>query len=131
MRILIADDDDDDRVLASTAFREIDITLIVDFARDGQELMDKLCGDLKRKLRLPDLLLLDLNMPKKDGRTALKEIKSRADLRDLNVIIFSTSTSEEDKTFTLGLGARDYIVKPSDYNKLMEVFRHISTQLVD
>jgi two-component system response regulator len=130
MKILIADDDDDDRVLASNVFREINKTIDVSFVKDGQELMDNLNLDIKSKKVLPDLIMLDLNMPRKDGRVALKEIKSNPKFRNLDVIIFSTSSSEEDKNYTLALGAKKYIVKPSDYNLLIEIFRGISDELV-
>jgi two-component system response regulator len=129
MKILIADDDDDDRVLASNVFREINKTIDVSFVKDGQELMDNLNLDIKSKKVLPDLIMLDLNMPRKDGRVALKEIKSNPKFRNLDVIIFSTSSSEEDKNYTLALGAKKYIVKPSDYNLLIEIFRGISDEL--
>lgn len=131
MRILIADDDDDDRILASAAFKEINLGLDVDFVKDGQELLESLSNEVKDKIKLPDLILFDLNMPKKDGREALKELKADPQLKFIDVIVFSTSTSEMDKEYTRQLGAINYIVKPSDYRKMMEVFRNISNQLMD
>lgn len=130
MKILIAEDDADDRVLASIAFQEINSLIDIGFVKDGQELMDNLNLEVKSNNRLPDLVLLDLNMPRKDGRVALQEIKSNPKLRNLNVIIFSTSAAEEDKQLTLSLGAKNYIVKPSDYHKLMEIFKGISEELI-
>jgi CheY-like chemotaxis protein len=129
MRILIADDDADDRSLASIAFKELNTEHEIDFVTDGQELVDYLGNKLKSNTPLPDLILLDLNMPRKDGRVALKEIKSNPKLKGLDVIIFSTSSSEEDKKYTLGLGAKNYFVKPADYSQLIEVFRHISEEV--
>jgi CheY-like chemotaxis protein len=131
MKILIADDDADDRVFASMAFKEINSELELEFVKDGQELVEKLTTAHAAKVRLPDLILLDLNMPRKDGRMALKEIKVHPELRRLNVIIFSTSTSAADKKFTLDLGAKEYIVKPSDYNQLITVFTTISEELMN
>ena len=131
MKILIADDDADDRVFASMAFKEINPELEVDFVKDGQELLDKLAETHAAKGRLPDLILLDLNMPRKDGREALKVIKQHPVLRLLPVIIFSTSTSTTDKKYTLELGAKQYIVKPSDYSQLMSVFTNISEELMN
>ena len=131
MKILIADDDADDRIFASMALKEINYSIDVEFAADGQDLVDKLKGQVKDKNRLPDLILLDLNMPRKDGRTALKEIKNHPSLRHLKIFIFSTSTSEADKKFTLDNGASQYIVKPADYNQLMVVFSSISEELVN
>jgi two-component system, response regulator len=131
MKILIADDDADDRVFASMAFKEINNSLEVDFVKDGQELIEILSNSKSLNKRMPDLILLDLNMPRKDGRTALKEIKADPQLRDLNIIIFSTSASEADKKYTLALGAKEYIVKPSDYTKLISVFTSISEELMN
>jgi CheY-like chemotaxis protein len=130
MKILIADDDADDRILALTALKEIEPSLEVDFAHDGHELMKKLQETVNGNQILPDLVLLDLNMPKKDGRAALKEIKNDPALRDLKIIIFSTSTAQPDKDFAMSTGASSYIVKPSTYGKLMEVFKGISQLLV-
>lgn len=131
MKILIADDDADDRALASIAFKELNTGHELDFVTDGQELMDYLIKRVNDKKPLPDLILLDLNMPRKDGRVALKEIKNHPMLRHLDVIIFSTSASEDDKKNTLANGARNYFVKPSDYSKLITVFRDICGELVD
>jgi two-component system response regulator len=130
MKILIAEDDADDRVLASIAFQEINSHIDIGFVKDGQELIDNLQLEVKSNNRLPDLVLLDLNMPRKDGRIALQEIKSNPKLRNLDVIIFSTSAAEEDKRLTLKLGAKSYIVKPSDYQKLMDIFKEISEELM-
>ncbi|HWA34367.1 MAG TPA: response regulator [Cyclobacteriaceae bacterium] len=130
MKILMADNDTDDRLLASIAFKKLNMAHSLDFVTDGQELMDYLYARLKNKRPLPDLVILDLNMPKKDGRVALKEIKSNEQLKHLDVIIFSTSTYERDMTYTLGLGAKSYIVKPTDYNELIEVFRAMCDGLV-
>ncbi len=124
-KIVIADDDPDDRNLASIVFKELNLIHIVDFVTDGQELIDSLTKKVNSKSALPDVVLLDLNMPKKDGRTALKEIKSNPGLQHLNVIIFSTSSSDEDKKYTLALGAINYIIKPSGYNELVSVFKSI------
>ncbi len=129
MKILIADDDPDDRTLASTALKEINFMLDVDFVCDGVELIQTLNNSVKNSHRLPDLVLLDLNMPRKDGRTALKEIKADPKLKHLDIIIFSTSTAEDDKNYTLSMGAKKYIVKPSDYNELINVFKNINEQL--
>lgn len=124
-KIVIADDDPDDRNLASIVFKELNLIHIVDFVTDGQELIDSLTKKVNSKSALPDVVLLDLNMPKKDGRTALKEIKSNPNLQHLNVIIFSTSSSDEDIKYTLALGAKNYIIKPSGYTELVTVFKSI------
>lgn len=131
MRILIADDDADDRSLAAIAFGELNEGHQLEFVNDGQELTDTLLQRVKNKGPMPDLILLDLNMPRKDGRVALKEIKSHPQLRNLDVVIFSTSASEADKASTLGNGARNYFVKPSDFTKLVAVFKEICAEIVD
>jgi CheY-like chemotaxis protein len=128
MKILIADDDSDDRSLAFTALSELNTGHTVDFVADGQQLIDFLTEGIRKKAELPDLILLDLNMPRKDGRQALREIKSHPQLKKLKVIIFSTSTSEDDKEFTLSLGAAHYIVKPSAYSDLVGIFRTIDEE---
>ncbi len=126
----MADDDADDRTLASIAFNELNTEHELEFATDGQELLDQLMSKVKKKSMLPDLILLDLNMPRKDGRVALKEIKTNPALRHLDVIIFSTSASEDDKRNTLGIGAKNYFVKPADYTKLLDIFKNICEELV-
>ncbi len=125
MKILIADDDADDRTLAALAFKEVAPEHELEFVTDGQELLDYLRGCAVNKQLLPDLILLDLNMPKKDGRIALKELKSDATIRHLDVIIFSTSASAADKDYTLKMGARNYLVKPSDFTTLIRIFKDL------
>jgi CheY-like chemotaxis protein len=130
MKILVADDDADDRVLAKIAFSELKTNHAVEFVNDGEELMAYLHRKAKKKEPFPDLLILDLNMPRKDGRTALREIKDDESLKDLDVIIFSTSNSEVDKSYCLDLGARDYAVKPSEYTELVSFFRNVCGEAV-
>jgi CheY-like chemotaxis protein len=131
MKILMADDDADDRTLASIALKELNTEHEIDFVNDGQELLDYLHHKITTRSLLPDLILLDLNMPRKDGRVALKEIKTNTAFRHLDVVIFSTSASEDDRKNTLSNGAKNYFVKPSDYNKLLEVFKTICEDLVN
>jgi CheY-like chemotaxis protein len=131
MRILIADDDADDRALASIALEEINSGLHVGFVNDGQELMDYLNKNISDPIALPDLIVLDLNMPRKDGREALKEIKSSQQFRNIGVVILSTSTSETDKALTLSNGARNYFVKPAEYSRLISVFKEICAEFVE
>src|SRR6266513_1328558 len=108
--ILMADDDPDDRMLTRDALTESH--LLNDF-ETGEDLMDyllhrgKFSGDQERPY--PGLILLDLNMPRKDGREALREIKSHPDLRDIPVVVLTTSKAEEDiaRTYNLGVNSRD------------------------
>jgi CheY-like chemotaxis protein len=130
MKIVVAEDDADDRVLADTAFRELRTPDELEFVNDGEELMQKLLRLLHTRQALPDLVVLDLNMPRKDGRTALREIKEHPVLRELDVVIFSTSNSDIDRSYTLELGARDYVVKPSEFRELVNFFRQICCRTV-
>jgi len=125
LKILIANDDKDDRFFASLAFKEADLDHTVDFVKDGEELIAYLNSISGQAHLLPDLILLDLNMPKKDGRVALKEIRSDARFRNFNVIIFSTCISEEDRIYTQELGASRHVTRPFDFQDLVVVIRDI------
>lgn len=130
MKILMTDDDSDDRLLAMLAFKKLNAAHSIDFVNNGEELIEYLTSRLATNSELPDLILLDLNMPKKNGRETLKEIKANPKLKQLDTIIFSTSSLEVDKTDTLALGARRYIVKPDRQDDLVEIFREICDDLV-
>lgn len=129
MKILMADDDLDDQLIASLAFKRLNFAHSLDFVNNGQELLDHLNERVLTNKPLPDLVLLDLNMPKKDGRMALNEIKNNPKLVHLNVVIFSTSASEKDINYSISQGATRYIVKPSTFDELMEIFRGISEEV--
>lgn len=124
--ILMADDDADDRMLAADAMRESRLGNALRFVEDGQELMDYLTrtgqyatADAPR----PGLILLDLNMPRKDGRQALREIKSSPSLRRIPVVILTTSKAEEDVLRSYDLGANSFIQKPVTFDGLVEIVR--------
>ncbi len=121
----MADDDADDRYLSLFAFKRLKTTHTLEFVTDGQELINYLTSREDSKSELPDLILLDLNMPKRNGKETLLEIKSNPKLKHLPVIIFSTSNLPKDMDDTFGLGAENYVVKPSNLNKLMEAFHKI------
>jgi CheY-like chemotaxis protein len=126
LKILIADDDEDDRQLTAMAFQEATLQHEISFVKNGDELMSCLYTLSREGLeKLPDLILLDLNMPKKDGRVALREIKQDPSLQRLNVVIFSTSISDEDKVYTMNLGASSYITKPSGFYELVQIIRNV------
>jgi CheY-like chemotaxis protein len=131
MKILMTDDDSDDRLLALLEFKKLNAAHSIDFVTDGVELIEYLNARIAKNRELPDLILLDLNMPRKDGREALREIKSNPKLKQLDIIIFSTSTSEADKKYTLDLGAKSYIVKPNNQEQLTEIFSKICEDLVE
>jgi CheY-like chemotaxis protein len=128
--ILIADDDPDDRQLIHEALIETHVTADIRFVEDGEELMDFLHHRGKYKmastLAYPGLILLDLNMPKKDGREALKEIKSEPRLRHIPIIILTTSKAEEDVFRTYNLGANSVILKPVTYSGLIDIMRSLT-----
>ena len=128
--ILMADDDGDDRMLAADAMRESRLGTSFRCVEDGQELMEYLTRTGKYAFAdapRPGLILLDLNMPKKDGRQALEEIKRDPDLRRIPVVILTTSKTEEDVARSYDLGANSYIAKPVTFDRLVEIVRTLGT----
>ena len=127
--ILMADDDEDDCMLASEALAESPLQHQLYFVKDGEELMDYLYqrGEYANanNAPLPGLILLDLNMPKKDGREALREIKTNPTFRQIPVVILTTSKAEEDIQLCYYLGANSFIIKPVTFACLVEVMKTI------
>ncbi len=126
LTILMADDDADDRLLVEEAFKEMPVEM--QFVEDGVELMDYLyCRGKYKGIQYPrpDLLLLDLNMPRKDGRQALAEIHADSSLRSLPVVILTTSIEECEVNKCYQLGANTYVVKPLSYDRLVEILRSL------
>ena len=129
--ILIADDDEDDRMMTREAFDEVKILNQLVFVKDGVELMDYLClrghfadgGEYPR----PGLILLDLNMPRMDGRDALRAIKNDEKLRSIPVIVFTTSKAEEDIVRSYNLGVNCFITKPVTYTGLVKVVTQLNS----
>ena len=116
--LMIAEDDQDDQILIRDAFSENGVSAeSIYFVNDGQELVEQLAATLK----LPRLILLDLNMPRKDGREALQEIKSNIRFKHVPVIVFTTSNSEEDIRLTYEHGGNTFFTKPPLYNELVDV----------
>jgi CheY-like chemotaxis protein len=124
---LMAEDDDDDRLLVTEAFRESRMANSLNFVTDGVELLQYLRGQGNYadpvSFPTPDVILLDLNMPRKDGREALAEIKADPELRNIPVVVLTTSKSEEDVEHTYDMGVAGYITKPTTFAKLVEVVR--------
>jgi len=130
VHILIAEDDPDDCLLTSEAFKECQVANPLHFVHNGEELMDY----LKRRPPytddkqhpLPGLILLDLNMPLKDGREALIEIKADKQLRAIPVVILTTSSAEEDIVYSYQAGGSSFITKPVSFSGLLKVVKALS-----
>jgi CheY-like chemotaxis protein len=125
--ILVADDDPEDCLFIKEAFKEGLLVNGLRFVVDGEDLMDYLRHQGRYQdpsvSPRPGVLLLDLNMPRKDGREALKEIKSDPDLRSIPVVVLTTSKDEEDILRSYDLGANSYITKPVTFAGLVEAIK--------
>jgi two-component system response regulator len=125
--ILMADDDPDDRELAEAALQESRLANQLHFVEDGEQLMAYLRNQPPYEDRTahprPGLILLDLNMPRKDGREALAEIKADPQLRPIPVIVLTTSRAEEDVFRSYDLGVNSFISKPVTFDGLVQVMR--------
>lgn len=118
LHIILADDDESDRLRFKEALEELKIKPVVKTVKDGEELMHYLC---KKESPAPSILFLDINMPCKNGHECLKEIRALDKLRNMIVAIFSNSASEKDIDETFSSGANVYIKKPGDFIKLKQV----------
>lgn len=122
--ILVADDDADDRELIKVAFEENGADVDICFVENGEELLHYLHrhGKYKEeeKYPFPSLILLDLNMPKKDGREALRAIKEDARLKALPIVILTTSTAPKDISKCYELGVNSYMIKPTNFTDLIQ-----------
>jgi CheY-like chemotaxis protein len=130
LTILSAEDDPDDCLLVQEAFQESGQTSRLIFVQDGISLMQYLRrqGNYAEpsKAPRPDLILLDLNMPRKDGRESLAEIKADPELRSIPVVVLTTSNAEEDILQTYDLGGAGFITKPSSFQGLLGVVKSLS-----
>jgi len=133
--ILLADDDEEDRMLAADALQESRVVNDFRFVEDGEELLDYLYHRGRYaepgSSPAPGLILLDLNMPRKDGREALREIKADPDLRRVPVVVLTTSKAEEDIYRTYDLGANSFITKPVSFDGLVAVMRDIGRYWIE
>lgn len=128
--ILLADDDPDDRAFTTRALRHNRLANDVQTVEDGEQLMDYLnrrgryaaAGAAPR----PGLILLDLNMPRKDGREALEEIKRNPELRSIPVVVLTTSEAEQDILQTYDLGVNAFVTKPVTFEGLSAAIKVIS-----
>jgi len=120
--ILIAEDDVDDRMLLQTAFDEGNINVKIEFVGNGSELMEF----LEENTTYPNIILLDLNMPKKDGRETLRELKQHAVFKKIPVIIFTTTKNENEIARCYELGANTYVVKPDSFESLRRIASNLA-----
>lgn len=127
--ILVADDDADDRLMIRDALEENRLANDLRFVENGEELIEYLTRKGKyqnlENSPKPGLILLDLNMPKKDGREALKEIKSNPELRGIPVVVLTTSKAEEDIYRTYNLGVNSFITKPVTFESLVTITKDL------
>lgn len=134
LNILLADDDADDCFFFEKALREIPMATQLTIVDNGERLMDHLS---KNSTLLPDVLFLDLNMPRKSGFECLTEIVENSKLKDLPVVMFSTSYTQDPHyeqnmiEVLYKLGAQDYIRKPGDFAKLKELILQSLTKLIE
>src|SRR6185369_2622897 len=134
--ILVVDDDPGDRLLIEKAMKESGVRNRVDFLQDGQELVDHLMDRLKPSVPeggrgLPDLILLDLNMPRLDGHEALKLVKRHSILKEIPVLIFTNSRSSEDILDSYKEGANTFLTKPFDYPGLVKLMGLLKSYWLD
>ena len=125
--ILMADDDEEDCALTKEAMTDARLANEMRFVSDGEELMDYLCHRAEfldeAAAPRPSLILLDLNMPRKDGREALREIKGDPDLRHLPIVVLTTSSAEEDIVRSYQLGVNSFMKKPVAFAGLVDAMR--------
>lgn len=133
--ILMADDDEDDRLLTIDALKESRVLNNLFCVGDGVELLEFLRREGKysnpEDAPRPSLILLDLNMPRKDGREALQELKADPTLRSIPVVILTTSKAEEDMLRGYDLGCASYITKPVDFDGLVELMRALGRYWIE
>jgi len=124
---LIAEDDEDDYLLILEALKVANVDPNIFWVKNGNELMDFLHShSLEERLNPIGLIILDLNMPMKDGRETLKELKSHPLFRKIPVIVLTTSQAESDISSSYELGVNSFIKKPARFNDLVEIFKELS-----
>jgi len=124
--ILLVEDNPRDVQLAEEALKESKLHVELSVTNDGEEALKYLYKKEEyAEARTPDLILLDLNLPKVDGREVLKEVKSDPSLKSIPVVVLTTSTAEEDILKSYNLHANCYITKPVDFDKFIEVVQYI------
>lgn len=122
LHILLADDDEDDRIFFKDAIDNVKVNTTVSTVIDGQQLMEYLSN---ADMSLPDVIFLDLNMPRKSGMECLEEIRNNTKLKDISIAIYSTSGSEDDIEKAFLKGANIYIRKPNDIETLKKAIAQV------
>lgn len=128
IHILLVDDDEDDRYLTREAFQQHYPDSRISFAEDGEDLLNFLNYEGRHSEAshtLPELILLDLNMPRKDGREVLREIKTNEQFRHIPIVVLTTSDAKDDIETSYSNGANSFITKPSTFQRLSEVTKAI------
>jgi CheY-like chemotaxis protein len=131
VEVLLVEDNPGDVRLIQEVFKEAKIKNVLHVARDGEEAMKMLHLEGENPSRLPDLILLDLNLPKKDGRDVLKEIKKDDKLKCIPVVVLTSSIRDEDLIETYKNNANCYIAKPVDLDQLIKVVQNIGEFWLD
>jgi CheY-like chemotaxis protein len=129
IQVLLAEDDPDDRALVARALEESRWRTDLHFVEDGEDLMDYLhhrkTFASETESPRPDLILLDLNMPRKNGREAVREIKADANLRQIPVVVLTTSKNSDDIFFCYDAGVNSYVTKPETFGLFLDVVREL------
>ena len=124
LNILSAEDDLDDQLLIREAIKAAGITAKIEFVEDGEDLIRSLLdGDDKDR---PDIILLDLNMPKVDGRQALEEIRNQSRIKDIPIVVLTTSKDQEDINTCHRLGVDSFFTKPKLFNELVDIIKGLT-----
>jgi CheY-like chemotaxis protein len=133
LNILLADDDPDDCSFFKEALEGLNIAATLTIVNDGEELMELLNNEEGEDnyAPLPDVIFLDINMPRKNGYECLAEIKKNKKLQDLPVVIFSTSNAQDKISLLFKIGAQVYIHKPRDFEQLKQVINHALPMAVE
>jgi CheY-like chemotaxis protein len=121
LKILLAEDDNDDCHFFKKALEDLKLSIHLTIVHDGEELMNYLSGNVNN---LPDILFLDLSMPRRNGLECLSEIKQNKNLKDISLVILSTSNSKDTISTVFRIGANVYIHKPGDFTQLKQVIHH-------
>lgn len=129
--ILIAEDDADDRLMINEAFMENNMPAGIVFFENGAELLEYLYSfDEETERTLPDLILLDLNMPKMDGKAVLSRLKLHTQYREIPVVILTTSRSREEEVNVMEMGASGFFTKPSSFTELVGITASIASRWI-